>query len=273
MLVAVLNLDRNKHQVSVQKRPAVLSAGPFRENVCPAILCLFATSGLLFAAGLVALGLFFAAPGLLGFAAGLACGNGCGSLDGFLPRLHGFAFGGLDGNHLLYCNVRNGNFAFLFAALRLLLLAAGLVAFGLLLAALCFFSALCLFFATLRLLLFAAGLVAFGLLLAALGFFSAFCLFFAALRLLLFAAGLLAALGLQGYDDLAVLANLCADDLAAFDLVSLGAHRLGIDGLGILNHNGSNLVGTGNNRGDLLLAAATTRHSKCANRRTYCTKC
>ena len=241
MLVAVLNLDRNKHQVSVQKRPAVLSAGPFRENVCPAILCLFATSGLLFAAGLVALGLFFAAPGLLGFAAGLACGNGCGSLDGLLPRLHGFAFGGLDGNHLLYRNVRNGNLAFLFAALRLLLLAAGLVAFGLLLAALCLFSALC--------------------------------FLFAAFRLLLFAAGLLAALGLQGYYDLAVLANLCADDLAAFDLVSLGAHRLGVDGLGILNHNGSNLVGTGNNRGDLLLAAATTRHSKCANRRTYCTKC
>ena len=187
---------------------------------------------------------------------GMAGGNGLGGLDSLLPCLDDLSFSGLQVNDLLDCNFGNWNFgllaafrllAFLFAALRLL-------AFALL-----FAFAFCLFLAAFRLCFAALRL------LAALGLFA---LLFAAL--LLFAFALAAALLLQGNDNLGGLHQLGANDLAAFNYECLGAYGLGIESLCILDNNGGNLIGSGDNGGNFLLSttAGSGNHcsANCANK-------
>lgn len=181
------------------------------------------------------------------FAAGflVAGGASLGGLDCLLPSLDGLAFGGLDVDYLLHGNVRNGDFA----------------AFGLLLFAALFL----LLFTALSLLLFAALflLTALSFFLAAVGLcFTALCFLLAAL--LLFAFALAAALLLQSDNDLVAVNDFGANNLFAFDNESLGADALGIDGLGIFNNNGGNLIGTGDDGGNFLLSAATGSGDHCS---------
>ena len=110
------------------------------------------------------------------------------------------------------------------------------------------------------------------------GLLAAFRLCFAALGLLallfaalfLFAFALAAALLLQGNDNLGGLHQLGANDFAAFNYECLGANGLGIESLCILDNNGGNLIGSGDNGGNFLLSttAGSGNHcsANCANK-------
>ena len=158
-----------------------------------------------------------AAAGLAVVLSMMGSGAGLGSLDGLLPSLYGLAFGGLEVDYLLDCYIGNGNLALFLAAILLF----------------CFFRA--------------------GLCLAALVLLSALRLSLTALGFLLMlsAAGLL-----QGNQHLGGLHQLGADNLLAFDNKGLGAYRLCIQSLGILDNQGGDFIGAGNDCTYFLLAAA-----------------
>ena len=200
---------------------------------------LFALVALLFCRLVAGLGAAFvllsafrllAAAGLAVVLAVMGSGASFGGLDGLLPSLYGLAFGGLEVDYLLDCYIGNGNLALFLAAILLF----------------CFFRAgLCL-----------AALV----LLSALRLGFTALVFFAALRLRLTAFSFLLMLSaaglLQGNQHLGGLHQLGADNLLAFDNKGLGAYRLCIQSLGILDNQGGDFIGAGNDCTYFLLAAA-----------------